>query len=130
MALVASHALGYVLWILSWWLLGRGALEGRLDRGWLLAWGLILLTLIPFRLLASYAGGLLSVRAGALLKRRLLYGALRMEAEEVRFEEHRTDDAELVLVGYGIVSRILRSVVDAVAAQVLLEDWLANSGTG
>jgi pyruvate/2-oxoacid:ferredoxin oxidoreductase alpha subunit len=36
----------------------------------------------------------------------------RAEAEEVRFEEVALDDAELVLVGYGIVSRILRSVVD------------------
>lgn len=39
-----------------------------------------------------------------------------MEAE-IRFEEHRTDDADLVLVGYGIVSRILRSVVDAARGQ-------------
>ena len=37
----------------------------------------------------------------------------RMEAEEVRYEDYLVDDAELVLVGYGIVSRILRSVVEA-----------------
>ena len=82
--LVAAHALQYLLWILSWWLLGQGALEGRLDRGWLLAWGLILLSLLPFRLLVTYAGGLLSVRAGALLKRRLLFAAFRLDPDEVR----------------------------------------------
>jgi pyruvate/2-oxoacid:ferredoxin oxidoreductase alpha subunit len=31
---------------------------------------------------------------------------------EVRFEAYHTDDAELVLIGYGIVSRMLQSVVD------------------
>jgi hypothetical protein len=45
------HAVQYGLWILSWWLLGRGALAGRLDRGWLLAWILLLLTLVPLRIL-------------------------------------------------------------------------------
>lgn len=34
-------------------------------------------------------------------------------AKEVRFEEYRVDDAELVAVGFGIVARILRSAVDA-----------------
>jgi 2-oxoisovalerate ferredoxin oxidoreductase alpha subunit len=41
----------------------------------------------------------------------------RMEAEEVRFEEYLVDDADFVLVGYGIISRILRSVVDACREQ-------------
>jgi len=35
-----------------------------------------------------------------------------MEEEEVRYEAYRCDDAELILVGYGIISRILHSVVD------------------
>ena len=34
------------------------------------------------------------------------------EHEEVRFENWRADDAEIVLVGYGIVGRILKSVVE------------------
>jgi pyruvate/2-oxoacid:ferredoxin oxidoreductase alpha subunit len=33
--------------------------------------------------------------------------------KEIRWEEYRLDDAEIVLVGYGIVSRILKGVVDA-----------------
>ena len=36
---------------------------------------------------------------------------------EVRWEEYRTEDAEYVLVGYGIVSRILRTVVEMARAQ-------------
>ena len=36
----------------------------------------------------------------------------RAEREEVRFEDWRTSDAEIVLVGYGIVSRVLKQVVE------------------
>ena len=36
----------------------------------------------------------------------------RAEREAVQFEDWRTDDAEIVLVGYGIVSRVLKQVVE------------------
>src|ERR1035441_9214340 len=36
----------------------------------------------------------------------------RAEREEVRAECWRTEDAEVVLVGYGIVSRVLKQVVE------------------
>lgn len=35
------------------------------------------------------------------------------EREECRWESYRAEDAEVLLVGYGIVSRVLRSVVDS-----------------
>jgi pyruvate/2-oxoacid:ferredoxin oxidoreductase alpha subunit len=38
----------------------------------------------------------------------------RIEAAEVRYEEVATEDAELVVVGYGFVSRLLRAAVDRV----------------
>lgn len=37
-------------------------------------------------------------------------------ATEVRYEEYQIDDAEIVLIGYGIVSRILQTVVDSLRA--------------
>lgn len=37
----------------------------------------------------------------------------RAQEEEPRHEEYLTDDAEILLVGYGIVSRVLRSTVEA-----------------
>jgi len=83
-ALVLLHAASYALWILSWWTIGRGALEGRLDTGWLLAWALILLTLVPLGMLASWCQGLVAIGAGGLIKRRLLAAALRLEPEEIR----------------------------------------------
>jgi ATP-binding cassette subfamily B protein len=82
--LVGAHLVALGLFTLSWWLLGWMTLHGRFDRGWLTAWLLLLLTAIPFRVLGSYAGGMLSLRAGTILKRRLLVGAMCLERDEVR----------------------------------------------
>src|SRR5438552_16783943 len=49
-----SHAVHDLAWILSWWIIGQAALDGRLDPGWLVAWALLLLTSVPFRLLANW----------------------------------------------------------------------------
>ena len=81
---VLAQVLAQVLWVLSWGLLGGMALAGRLDPGWLVAWLLLLLTLIPFRLIATDAAGQLAIRGGAVLKRRLLGGAINLEPDEVR----------------------------------------------
>jgi len=43
----------------------------------------------------------------------------RCEAEEVRFEELYTDDAEMIVVGYGIVSRVARSAIEQLRAEGL-----------
>ncbi|KFE68877.1 ABC transporter ATP-binding protein [Hyalangium minutum] len=81
---LGAHALQYGLWLVSWWLIGKAALEGILAPGWLLAWGLVLATVIPLRLLASWSGGHLAILVGTLLKQRLLVGALKLEPEEIR----------------------------------------------
>jgi 2-oxoisovalerate ferredoxin oxidoreductase alpha subunit len=40
-----------------------------------------------------------------------------MERDEVRFQEIHVDDSDLVLIGYGIVSRMLQSVVEHLRAE-------------
>ena len=52
----------------------------------MLAWALLLVTLIPFQLLALWYQGLFSVAAGGLLKKRLLEGALRLHPDEMRLQ--------------------------------------------
>jgi ATP-binding cassette, subfamily B, bacterial len=84
LALILAYLGEYALWVLSWWLIGKGALEGTFDSGWLIAWALLLLTIVPFRLLSTWLQGVVSIGVAALLKRRLLYGALRLTPEEVR----------------------------------------------
>jgi ATP-binding cassette subfamily B protein len=82
--LAGTHTAEYLLWIVAWWLVGRASLEGRFDYGWLLGWGLLLLTLVPFLLLTTWLQGVLAIDGGVLLKQRLLYGALRLQPEEIR----------------------------------------------
>ena len=72
------------MWVAAWWMVGRGALEGVLDRGWLLGWALLLFTLLPLRLTTTWLQGRIAVRAGGLLKERILYGALRLDPDEMR----------------------------------------------
>ena len=84
LVLVGAHAVQYAVWLLAWWVIGQGVLQGRLERGWLIAWALLLLTMVPFRMLVTWSQSLLALSAGGLLKRRLLAGALRLEPEEIR----------------------------------------------
>ncbi len=74
----------YSLLMAAWLVLGRGALNGQLDSGWLIAWTLLLLTAVPFHLLAEWLQGRFAIEAGARLKGRLLFGALRLQPEEIR----------------------------------------------
>ncbi len=122
----ASHASEYVLWILSWYLIGLAALQGRLDFAWLAAWGLALLTLIPLRLATTWLQGRLSIGAGGLLKRRLLDGALRLDQEEIRHQGAgqllgrvlESDAVETLALGGGILGGL--ALIELVAAGIIL----------
>jgi ATP-binding cassette, subfamily B, bacterial len=80
------HTLQYGLWLLAWWIIGKAVLQGYVDPGWLLAWTLLLLTLVPLRMWIAWLQGRLSLGFGALLKQRLLYGALCFTPEDVRHQ--------------------------------------------
>jgi ATP-binding cassette subfamily B protein len=81
-----AHVAQYVLWLLSWWVIGRAALGGRADGGLMAAWVLLVVTTIPLRLVETWSSGLFAVGAGGLIKQRLLQGALKLEPEEIRHE--------------------------------------------
>ena len=40
---LGAHAAQYLCSLLAWWLLGQGALQGRFDPAWLVAWGLLVI---------------------------------------------------------------------------------------
>jgi ATP-binding cassette subfamily B protein len=84
--LLGAYAIQYLCGILAWWLLGWGALHGRLDPVWLMAWGLLLVTVIPLRLGSTWSQGRLAFGVGGLLKTRLLAGTLRLAPEEMRHQ--------------------------------------------
>ena len=86
LSLVGAHVAQYALYLLSWWAIGVGLLQGRLSVGWLLAWAGLLVTTVPLRMVATWYQGRLAVGVGTLLKRRLLHGAMRMDSDIVRHE--------------------------------------------
>ena len=84
--LVLLDALALALFLLSWRVLGTSLLAGRASPGWLLAWALLLLTLVPLHRVSRRLEASLAVRAGFLLKERLLAGALRLSPETLLTE--------------------------------------------
>jgi ATP-binding cassette subfamily B protein len=142
--LAAADAMYWILQIIGWWIILQSALEGRFDSAWLWAWCLVLFSAVPFQALALWARGALSVGTGALFKRRLLFGALQLEPEEVRHQgvgqflgrvlESEAVETLALSGGFAavtaIVQLILASVVLAHGASgwlhvVLLWSWLA-----
>ena len=82
--IVAVFALLYGLEILSWSLIGQGTLHGRVDGGWLAAWTLLVLSLVPLQWLGGWIDARFALDAGRIMKSRLLAGALRSDVETVR----------------------------------------------
>jgi len=83
-ALLGAHALETMFLLAGWAAIGYGALSGRLDGGWLMAWALCLATTLPLRMAASWLQGVVAVAVGGLLKQRLLAGAMTIEPDFVR----------------------------------------------
>jgi hypothetical protein len=82
--LVAAHAAATLLLLASWVLIGSGLLEGRLDRGWLIGWAVTLATAVPLWTLARRFEGVIAIGLGALIKRRVLAGALAGDVDGAR----------------------------------------------
>lgn len=74
------------LGVLAWWMIGRSALAGHFEWGWLWGWALLLVTVLPFQWLTEQAQSRLATDWGGLFKQRLLAGALQLAPETVRRE--------------------------------------------
>ena len=81
---LALFAAVYALEIGGWGLVGHAALEGRLDGGWIAAWLLLLLSLVPLRIGGQWLQARFALDAGRLVKSRLFAGALRLDLDRVR----------------------------------------------
>lgn len=77
--------LGQVIATLCGWvILGRSALAGVVEPGWLIAWLLSCLSALPLQIATIWLGGRLLNDTAALLKQRLLCGALRIDPDRIR----------------------------------------------
>ncbi|HET9013757.1 MAG TPA: ABC transporter ATP-binding protein [Gemmatimonadaceae bacterium] len=123
---LVCHVTQYCLLLASWWLIGAAALQGRIDFGWLQAWGLLLLTRIPLLALGSWYQGVVAARAGSLLKQRLLEGTFQLAPEDVRRDGvghtlsrvMESEVMETLALGGGFLALV--AVVELVAAAVVL----------
>jgi ATP-binding cassette subfamily B protein len=129
--LAGAHAIQYVLWIGAWWVVGANVLRGRTDNGWIVLWALLLFTLVPLRVFITWLQGLVAFGAGARLKQRLFFGALRLEPDSIRHQ------------GAGqLLGRVIESeAVDALALsggflavvaliEILIALFVLNAGAG
>lgn len=120
--LLVNHALQYALLVGAWWVLGKGALEGRFDRGWLFGWGLMLVSMVPLRMIETWLQGKLAIGGGRVLKRRLLTGVLRLDSNKLRSDGAgrllgrviESEQVETLALGGGALA--LLSVVELVVA--------------
>src|SRR5499426_280347 len=53
-AIFGLRFIHYAMMMTAWWTLGRGAFNGQFDHSWIIAWALLLLTAIPFQVLAEW----------------------------------------------------------------------------
>lgn len=81
--IVLAFALYFALELLAWRLIGQGTLHGRVEGGWLSAWLLLVVSLVPLQWLASWLDAHFALDAGRILKARLLAGALRSDLDAV-----------------------------------------------
>ena len=131
--LVVAHALAYGLWIAAWALIGAAALSGRYDPGWWQGWLILLVSLSGLQMLSGWWQTQFLTGASALLKRRLLHGALRLDQDQVRRDGAgqllgRVLEAEAIesLALNGGLSAVL--TVFEIAASVLVLAYGAGGG--
>ncbi len=79
-----THAVQYALGLLLFYVIGQGALSGRIDKGWLLAAVLLLSCTPPFMLAESWLLGRIAIAMGIVLRRRLLWGAVNLPLDAAR----------------------------------------------
>jgi ATP-binding cassette subfamily B protein len=104
-AIVAVSVLASVFALASWIVLGRGILAGELESAWIVAWILCLASSLPLRWLEGYLQADFALHFGALLRRRLLAGAARLDPQRVRGE------GSGALLGRVLESEALESLV-------------------
>jgi ATP-binding cassette, subfamily B, bacterial len=145
--LCGAHVFEYSLWLLAWYVLGRSALDGRMDAGMLIAWCLLLVTIVPVRMMTTWSQGMVGLGLGGLLKQRLLSGALQLDNEHVRSQGVgqalgqviESDSVEAAMLSGGLAAALaafelaLSAIVLALGAGgwlqvVLLAGWICVSG--
>jgi len=83
-AVLSWFVLQYLIGILAWYLIGTGALSGRIDLGWVMPWALLVLFQAFGQVHVGWLQGLLSIELGSLIKRKLLEHTFALEHAVIR----------------------------------------------
>lgn len=83
---VVVAAAEYATWLAAWAVAGTAAIDGGFAPAAVAGFAAALAALVPLRATATWAANRLAVTAGAVLKRRLLTGTLRLGSDDVRHE--------------------------------------------
>lgn len=83
---LALHAFAQLMWVASWWAIGRAVLGGSVSTGWLIAWGILLASSQALRVAVVWFVGRLGIDLSAWLSQRLLAGALRTDPDLLKHE--------------------------------------------
>ncbi len=127
MKALGAHAAFLAIYLLSWVVIGQAALQGRLDRGWLWAWILLLMTLPPIRMAAIRMQARVAVTLGSWLRQRLMAGALQLDPESVLAEGAgqllgraiESDSLETLVLSGGFTGVIALMELSAAAAVLI-----------
>ncbi len=129
--MVGISSLLYGLELLGWAVIGAAALNGRLDFGWLTAWVLLVLSVIPLQVLVAWIDSNLALDVSRLIKTRLLLGALQFDVEAMR----RHGVGQLlgrVIESQAFEALALNSGLTAVVSivQLVFAAWVLSRGAG
>lgn len=83
-AYIALQLIQFACWYGSWFFIGRIVFQNRFDTSLFVAWALLLISIVPLRGLTAWLQGQISVRAGMLVKQRLMAGALNLSPDQIR----------------------------------------------
>lgn len=125
-AILGLHIIRKLLELVAWWVIGRGALEGRFEWGWLWAWVLILLTALPLFIIENWQQNNVAIKAGILFKLRMLHGTLQLDPEDIRHQGAgqflgRVMDLESVeMLALDSGFRAIISIIEIIIATVVL----------
>jgi ATP-binding cassette subfamily B protein len=115
-ALMACNIGQYLCSILGGLELVRGALAGRVDFGWLLAWGLFLLTAVTLQIGNSWLSTGIVLETAKLLKRRLFVGAMQSEADDDTRRDGLGRLLGRVLEGTALENAVINGAIQSVLA--------------
>jgi ATP-binding cassette subfamily B protein len=130
--LVVAHLLETTLLLASWACIGAGALSGRLDAGWLAAWALALLSLLPLRAANTWLQGVVTLGFGGVLKERLLSGVMALDGDTLHArgsgvlmsEVLEVDAIDELAAAAGVT--VLLAIVELAVAPALMS-WAAGA---